>query len=160
MTTFVTRSLAAVFAAGLMAGAHAHHGWSSFDSDKPLYLEGTVKSVKWQNPHAELVLDVKPGIKVPADLAARPLPAQSAPVDGAALIRKTQLPRLANGAWMLELAPLSRMEAWGVTPIKAGQTISVVGFATPDEKGGRLMRVEYLYVDGKAYGLRSMPAGR
>jgi len=161
MTTSKRRAILVACALGLAAGASlAHHGWSSFDSDRPLYLEGTVKSVKWQNPHAELVLDVKPGIKVPGDLAARPVPAQSAPVDGAEMLRKTQLPKLANGAWMIELAPLSRMDAWGVTPLKAGQTISVVGFATPAEKGGRLLRVEYLFVDGKAFAMRSMPATR
>lgn len=32
-------------------GAQAHHGWSSFDPDRPIYLEGTVRKVRWQNPH-------------------------------------------------------------------------------------------------------------
>jgi len=149
---------AAAFTACVATVVQAHHGWSSFDNERPLYVEGTVKSVKWQNPHAEVVLDVPQGVKLPADLAGRPVPAQSAPVDGAALLAKTQLPRTAAGAWTLELAPLSRMQAWAVSPLKAGQKISVVGFAPPGEKGERLMRVEYLYVDGKAYGLRSSPA--
>jgi len=149
---------AAALVASMAASVHAHHGWSSFDTEHPLYVEGTVKSVKWQNPHAELVLDVPAGVKLPADLAGRPVPAQSAPVDGAGLLKKTQLPRTAAGAWTLELAPLSRMQAWEVAPLKPGQTISVVGFSAPGEKGGRLMRVEYLYVDGKAYALRSNPA--
>jgi hypothetical protein len=58
-------------------GALAHHGWSSFDQDRPIYLEGRVTRAKWQNPHAELVLEVPAGLKVPADLAQRPVPAQS-----------------------------------------------------------------------------------
>ena len=36
--------------------APAHHGWSSFDEAGPVYLEGVVKEVKWQNPHAEVKL--------------------------------------------------------------------------------------------------------
>ena len=33
--------------------AFAHHGWSSFDQDKPIYLEGRADKVSWRNPHAE-----------------------------------------------------------------------------------------------------------
>ena len=42
--------------------------------------------------------------------------------------------------------------------IKPGATISAVGFTFKDEKGEAVMRVEYLFVDGKVYGLRSSPA--
>jgi hypothetical protein len=72
----------------------AHHGWSSFDQDRPIYLEGRVTQVpKWQNPHAELELEVPAGLKVPADLAQRPLPAQTAPVDGKACWPRPWCPR-------------------------------------------------------------------
>ena len=73
--------------------AWAHHGWSSFDQDRPIYLEGTVARVRWQNPHAELMLDVPSGLKVPADLAKRTLPGQSAPVDGPGLLARAAVPR-------------------------------------------------------------------
>ncbi|MCZ8284395.1 MAG: DUF6152 family protein, partial [Bacteroidia bacterium] len=62
--------------------AGAHHGWSSFDQDRPIYLEGRVAKVLWQNPHAELEIDVPATLKLPADLAQRAVPAQTAPVDG------------------------------------------------------------------------------
>ncbi|MGZ9057989.1 MAG: DUF6152 family protein, partial [Burkholderiaceae bacterium] len=42
----------------LAAPVLAHHGWSSFDQDKPLYLSGTLTEVRWQNPHAEVKLRV------------------------------------------------------------------------------------------------------
>ena len=45
-----------------MPFAWAHHGWSSFDQDRPLYLEGKVVRARWQNPHAELVIDVPPDL--------------------------------------------------------------------------------------------------
>ena len=145
-------------AAGLPTLALAHHGWSSFDQDRPLYLEGRVTNVRWQNPHAELELEVSPSMKLPADLASRQLPAQSAPVDGTALLAKAQLPTRKEKTWEIELAPLTRMEAWKVEPIKPGTQVSVLGFGMKDEKGPAVVRAEYLFVNGKAYGLRSSPA--
>jgi hypothetical protein len=142
----------------VMLPAWAHHGWSSFDQDRPLYLEGRVVSARWQNPHAELMIEVSPDLKVPADLAKRPLPVQSAPVDGPGLLAKATVPRRNDRQWELELAPLTRMEAWKVQEIKPGTRVSAVGFTSKDEKGDAVMRVEYLFVDGKAYGLRSSPA--
>ena len=138
--------------------ALAHHGWSSFDQDRPIYLEGKVTKARWQNPHAELELEVPAGLKLPADLAQRAVPAQTASVDGKALLAKTVVPTRKDRKWEVELAPLTRMEAWKVTEIKPGTTLSVVGFIFKEEKGEPILRAEYLFVDGKAYGLRSSPA--
>ena len=139
--------------------AWAHHGWSSFDQSRPLYLEGKAVKVAWRNPHAELVLELPAeGLKLPADLAARSLPAQSAPVDGLALLKAAQLPTRKDRRWEIELAPLSRMQAWGVPEIKPGDTVAVLGFAFSGEKGDAVLRVEYLFLGGKTYGLRSSPA--
>jgi hypothetical protein len=138
--------------------AVAHHGWSSFDQDKSLYLAGTVKSVRWQNPHAEIVLNVAPGLTLPADLAQRSVPAQSQRVDGSALLNKTALPANATGDWEIEFAPLSRMEAWGLKePLKAGDRVELVGFALADSSK-RVLRVEYMFAAGRAYAFRSSPA--
>ena len=57
--------------------AHAHHGWSSFDQSRPIYLAGRVAKVKWQNPHAELALELPANPQLPADLTRRALPAQN-----------------------------------------------------------------------------------
>ena len=71
----------------LPAAARAHHGWSSFDLARPLYLEGRADRVAWRNPHAEMDLVRGADLALPADLATRPVPAQTASVDGAALLR-------------------------------------------------------------------------
>jgi hypothetical protein len=139
-------------------GARAHHGWSSFDPDRPIYLEGTVRKVRWQNPHAELELETPAELKLPADLAQRVVPAQVSPVDGKALLAKTVVPTRKDRRWEVELAPLTRMQAWQVQEIKPGTAVSVVGFTLREEKGDAVLRAEYLFVDGKAYGLRSSPA--
>ena len=138
--------------------ARAHHGWSSFDQERPIYLEGRVTSVRWQNPHAELDLELAPGLRLPADLASRALPPQSAQVDGKALLTRAQLPTRKDRTWEIELAPLTRLQAWRVAEIKPGTQISVLGFTLVGEKGEAVLRAEYLFVDGKVYGLRSSPA--
>jgi Family of unknown function (DUF6152) len=145
-------------ATGLGRTASAHHGWSSFDQDRPLYLEGRVTKAVWQNPHVELELELPAALHLPPGLTQRVLPAQSAPVDGKALLAKTVLPTRTDKRWEIELAPLTRLQAWNVAEIKPGTNLSVVGFAFAGEKGDAILRAEYLFVDGKAYGLRSAPA--
>jgi hypothetical protein len=137
--------------------ALAHHGWSSFDQARPIYLEGRAANVQWRNPHAELQLELPAEPKLPADLASRPVPAQAAPVDGAALLKAATLPTRKDRRWQVELAPLTRMQAWGVPEIKAGDTIGVLGFTFAGEKGEAILRAEYVFVGGKTYGLRSSP---
>lgn len=145
-------------AATFPLGAHAHHGWANFDADRPVYLEGSVRHVRWQNPHAELELEVPIQLTLPPDLAQRPLPAQASPVDGKALLAKVALPSRTDRRWKVELAPLTRMQAWQIPPIQAGTSVAVVGFTLREGKGDAVLRAEYLFVDGKAYGLRSGPA--
>jgi len=51
--------------------AWAHHGWSSFDQKRPIYLEGVARKVAWRNPHAEFDLEVGSDLALPADLTKR-----------------------------------------------------------------------------------------
>ena len=139
--------------------AWAHHGWSSFDQTRPIYLEGKVTKSAWRNPHAELELELPAaGLKLPADLASRSLPAQTAPVDGPALLKAAQLPTRKDRRWEIELAPISRLDAWQVPPVKVGDNVSLLGFTFTGEQGAAVLRAEYLFAGGKTYGLRSSPA--
>jgi hypothetical protein len=144
--------------AGIWPLARAHHGWSSFDQDRPIYLEGTVTGVKWRNPHAELVLELPAVLALPAGLAERPLPAQTAGIDGRALLARAGLPRRQDRRWEVELAPLFRLGQWQLAEIATGTTLSVIGFTFKDERGAPLLRAEYLFVGAATYGLRSSPA--
>lgn len=144
--------------ATLPALAHAHHGWSSFDQSRPVYLAGKVKSVKWVNPHAEIDLEIAPKLAVPPDLANRPVPAQVAQVDGKMLLAKATVPNRKDKVWHVELAPLSRMEAWKIDKLAVGESIELIGFTFPGEKGEAILRADYLFKGEKAYGLRSGPA--
>jgi Family of unknown function (DUF6152) len=137
--------------------ANAHHGWSSFDQTQPIYLQGIVEDAEWANPHVEIDIKVPADLKLPADLAKRIVPAQQVSIDAAALFAKTKIPTRKDREWEVELAPLTRMEAWNIAPIKKGESIEVVGFTFPKEEGEAILRAEFLFRGGKAYGLRSAP---
>ena len=138
------------------SAAFAHHGWSSFDETKPIYLEGVVKSVKWQNPHAEFMLEVN-GATPPAALARFAVPKQSANIDAVMILGTAKAPTRKDKVWEIELAPITRMDSWKVVPIKVGEKVSVVGYTHKDEKGEAILRVEFLIGNGKVTPLRSSP---
>jgi len=135
----------------------AHHGWSSFDESRPLYLTGKVKAVKWQNPHAEITITVAADAVLPADLARHSVPAQTGNVDGAKVLAAARLPQR-RGDWTIELSPMTRINAWKVPQPQVGDTVSAVAYTFPDEKGEMFARVEYLIIGQRLYGLRSNPA--
>ena len=105
------------------------------------------------------IIEVTADVAVPADLATRPLPKQSQNVDAAAIAAKARIPPAPAGQWQIEFAPLTRMQAWGMgAGPKVGDRIEVIGYTGPEVAGGRLMRVEYVFHQGRVAGLRSSPA--
>ncbi len=156
MHAFFIRTAAVITVGAIATTALAHHGWSSFDETKPIYLEGVVKSAKWQNPHAELVFEVN-GANPPDSLARQAVPKQAANVDAVAVLGNAKAPTRKDKVWNIELAPLTRMDAWKVSEIKVGEKLALVGYTFKDQKGEAIMRVEFLVRDGKVTPLRSAP---
>jgi hypothetical protein len=74
------RLTTSVFAFMFMAAAHAHHGWSEYDSSKPLTLSGTIRESGYEHPHGHLRLE-SPGktwfvvLAPPSRMERRGLPA-------------------------------------------------------------------------------------
>jgi hypothetical protein len=73
------------------------------------------------------------------------------------MLKAARLPTRKDRRWHVELAPIPRLEAWKVPPIKDGDTVAVLGFTFAGEKGEAILRAEYLFLGGKTYGLRSAP---
>jgi Family of unknown function (DUF6152) len=157
MNIFNAAITASMTALTLVGSTLAHHGWSSFDETKPIYLEGVVKTAKWQNPHAELTLEVN-GANPPEAITRFAIPKQSANVDAVTVLGNAKAPTRKDKTWNIELAPLTRMEAWKVAEIKAGEKVALVGYTFKDQKGEAILRVEFLVRDGKVTPLRSAPA--
>jgi len=123
-------TLGAALAGAAPGSVLAHHGWSSFDPNRPLYLRGRIKAVRWRNPSQ---------------------------FDGKAILAATKLVPRTDVVWTVELAPLTRMQAWGVEPLKEGETVEIVGYTLTDQSEP-VLRAEWLFRAGKTYGLRSSPA--
>jgi hypothetical protein len=153
------RTLLTALAAWPASAALAHHGWSRFELSRPIWLEGIARAVAWRNPHAELDLELPAELRLPEDLGRRQPPPQSASVDGAGLLARARLPERRDRLWHVELAPLTRMQAWRIAEIHDGDRIGVLGFELADPRSPALLRAEYLFVGQAIYGLRSSPAG-
>lgn len=150
------RSLLPLLSVVFASTSFAHHGWSGFDETKPIYLEGVVKSVSWQNPHAEVVLEINHA-PPPAALARFAMPRQTAQVDAVLILGSARPPGRKDTKWEIEFAPITRMDAWKVAPIKVGEKVAVVGYTFKDEKGDAVLRAEFLIGNGKVTPMRSSP---
>jgi hypothetical protein len=113
--------------------AEAHHGWMSYNTELPLYLEGTVAEVHWRNPHPELVVVV--GSPAPAvDPAKVPLRSDSegAEIKDALAKAKSASP----GRYTIHLPPIARLERAGVSaPPKPGERFVALAYASCSEAG-------------------------
>ena len=109
---------AAIFLASLPVSAFAHHGWSSYDSENQIRLQGSFTSVSWTNPHGTATMNWR------------------------------------GQSWDVVLAPISRMEARGLTEamIAPGQRIRIVGY--PRRDGTREVRLERVMVGDRTVELR------
>lgn len=113
-------------------GAEAHHGWSSYDTQTPLYLEGTVAEVHWRNPHPDLVVVVEAAARA-VDPSRVTLPSDAGADLRDALTRATPA---APGRYTLHLPPIARLQRAGVaTPPKAGERIVAIAYAACAEPG-------------------------
>lgn len=96
----LTRGLAMAGVLVCVAGAaSAHHGWAEYDPQRPVNLAGTIRDVRYANPHVTLRMDT------PASGSAR------------------------AGSWTVVLAPVARMRARGITEarLRDGATVRVIG---------------------------------
>jgi hypothetical protein len=113
--------------------AQAHHGWGAYNTDRPLYLEGTVAQIQWRNPHPEIVLDV--GSPGPAmDQTKVPVPAELERLGFREVLAKAQ--PAAPGRYTMDLAPIGRLQDWGMSsPPQQGERLIAVAFPSCSEAG-------------------------
>jgi hypothetical protein len=140
-------------AAGLAAVAAARPPWLERLRPGPAALsrrQGRQRRLEEPARRGDAARDA--GLAVPADLAKRAVPAQSASVDAARILAAARVPTRKDPVWELELAPLTRMEAWKVAEIKPGQ--SIAASATPSRREGRGGAAGRVFVRGRQ-GLRA-----
>ena len=119
--SFIGAALAALFF--LSVPGFAHHGAAGYDSNKLTTLKGTVTDFRFQNPHAQILMDVK---------------------DSSGKVQNWILEAVG-------IATLSR-NGWNRSIIKPGDTITVTGNPTKNGSPAmRLTKV--VLANGKELGL-------
>lgn len=88
--------------------AQAHHSGAMFDASKEVQLKGVVKVYKFENPHVNIVIDVRD--------------------------EKTG----ANTEWFVEAASVRglAMAGWRRSTLKPGDTVTIVGHPLRDGRPG------------------------
>jgi hypothetical protein len=56
MPRFSLSIAVAAGASALVAAASAHHGWGSYDAANPITVAGSIQTLKFENPHAEITV--------------------------------------------------------------------------------------------------------
>jgi hypothetical protein len=90
-TSHFIRTLTVLAALGPPAIALAHHGWSGYDSNTVLKLDGTIREAGYEHPHGYLKLET-PGktwlvvLAPPSRMENRGLPASALKVGAAAQV--------------------------------------------------------------------------
>ncbi|WP_420963757.1 DUF6152 family protein [Brucella sp. IR073] len=161
MKTGFVALLFSAFLAMSSQTAEAHHGWTYFDTSRVFYLEGEIISVRWGNPHPELVLRPTPRTELP-DLSGIAMPG----AESGFLRTMPPLPLppglqplATDGAeYTVVLAPPSRLAEWGMTEGDAapGRRLRLIGYLACDDD--REFRPEIVILDNnRAIRQRSVP---
>lgn len=108
--------------------AAAHHGWSSFETTRAYYIQGTVTEVRWGNPHSEVTITVDQ-TDLPDGFRERPLPQGANQSEGEATMASARLYEGEHQEIHLTLAGPGWMSRWGLDrPLETGETLEVLGY--------------------------------
>ncbi|HEU4621016.1 MAG TPA: hypothetical protein VFS42_02225 [Burkholderiaceae bacterium] len=142
----------------MLTAALAHaQSTGAMNAETPLYIEGLIRTIAWEGPDVELVVDVPARLARPVDLVSRVAPSQHNDGDISALLAQAVLPTTPMGAWTITLPPLPRLAPWDAQSlIRVGRRIAIVGIA-PHQPTRKSMRAEVIFVDGKTIVVRSLP---
>jgi hypothetical protein len=115
---FRSLSLAAIGAVSLALTAWAHHSHSNYNTKEFTHLEGTVKQIRWFNPHAWIYLEVMDDKSQPTVW----------------ILEGGGPAALARGGWKREDVKVGDTIKVRCHALKDGSSGCLLGFVTP--KGG------------------------
>lgn len=149
--------LAGLPLAGTASTAFAHHGFVGFDISKTYYIEGTIKTLEWGDPHIEVDLSVPAGLAVPADIASIEVP--KAEVVMTIPTRLEPLPTSQpNEIWDLTLPSLGRAKLIGLEKamLEPGRQLAGIGYVGC-KREEKAFRPDILLVGRRAFVMRPFP---
>ena len=108
----------------LAGTAAAHHGWADYDPNRPMNLVGTVREVRYANPHVTLQLRTPAAGRTPAR------------------------------DWRVVLAPVARMQRKGIPEgrLRPGMTVRVIG--ERHRRIAQEVKIEWIVIDGDTAQIR------
>jgi len=140
----------------LPAPSAAHHGWGFYNTDAPLLFSGKLVEVNYTNPHPEVTIEVIEGTVF--DPSSLPVPEELAALGFAEVVAKAEV--APAGQWTLDLAPISRLNRWGMPRApQVGDTLQAVAFPSCEEPN--VARPNLIVLDGVGVRQQSvaLPAG-
>jgi len=112
-----------LFSAVSFGKVEAHHGFSGqYDASRPLYLQGTVRQVRWQSPHTTLIVELPKNLEVPPEF--RQLSASE--LGGNTQQRLTVSTNLLGRRSRVEFPPVASMVAPLQDRLQVGDSIQLV----------------------------------
>lgn len=148
------RELAGIGLLLVAARVRADHPWRPYEGAPPLYVEGEVNTLLWNDPHPHLRLVHRPPVRLPTDLRERKLLPHRDADRTRELLSRTVVP-VFERAWRVELPTLAKLLLWGVERPMIGERVGVIGWPGPDVQGTSTVQAVVLFVDGQGYPLGS-----
>lgn len=132
----------------------AHHGFTSFRTEAPIYLEGRIVEVHWGNPHPVVTLEVA---QQPTGTPWRQwtLPAGWADMGTGHIVGSTTIPTNATGRWAVEFSGFSQQPRFGFAESpRVGEPIAIVAFQAC-QGNPRLARSTLVHYRGQTFSQQS-----
>ncbi|MBE9018910.1 hypothetical protein C7Y66_22905 [Chroococcidiopsis sp. CCALA 051] len=119
----ITTVIVLFSAASVTKEVAAHHGFTGeYDASRPLYVQGTVRQVRWQSPHSTLIVEIPKNLEVPPEF--RQLSASELGTDTQKQL--TVSPELLGTQQRVEFPPVTSMVAPLQDRLQVGNSVQLV----------------------------------
>ncbi|MGA4419582.1 DUF6152 family protein [Ralstonia nicotianae] len=115
--------------------AFAHHGWPSFDTDRLIYVAGTVSSEgTWGNPHS--LFDITVDSNLPARTPTLTIPKELQDPEDSSRVNAAPSYKGSRKELKIIIAPPAWSGRWGLDrPLKIGERVQAVGYINRTDAG-------------------------
>ncbi|WP_099047518.1 DUF6152 family protein [Cupriavidus pauculus] len=115
--------------------AFAHHGWPGFDTDRLMYVAGTVSSEGvWGNPHS--LFDITVDSDLPARTPTLTIPKELQDPEDSSRVNAAPSYKGSRKELKIIIAPPAWSGRWGLDrPLKVGERVQAVGYINRTDAG-------------------------
>jgi hypothetical protein len=120
---------------GLVSPAAAHHGWPGFETDRLIYISGTVSSDGvWGNPHSQFIVTLDSSL--PADTPDLRIPEELQDPEDSSRVNAARSYKGRHKELEIIIAPPAWSGRWGLgRALKVGERFQAVGYINRTDDG-------------------------